>query len=174
METEAEQIIVPMAIKRSRKWRYIIIFALVTIIAVGGGVGGWIYSHRRVSPIPKAIVKNVGFTLYYPIVMPANYNAEYSSFMFNSGVVYYSLKKNDSFIYVNEQAAPKTPPDFQILIESLSFKKIDVLSGSAVLGLNAGKPTAIVLTNTTLITITSTKNTPIDVLTDFVKSLHSL
>jgi hypothetical protein len=126
------------------------------------------------NPFPKTVRNQVGFPLYYPSALPHDYALDKHSVSYKSGVVFYVLRNDKDSIFINEQKAPVVAPDLKKLEETLSFKKIDTPIGDAVTGLEIDKPTAILVTNTTLITVTGNKTVPADVIVAVVKSMASL
>jgi hypothetical protein len=50
--------------KKSKK--KIFIFTGVILIVIAAGIGGWLYAHRYISPIPKSVQQSVTFPVYYP------------------------------------------------------------------------------------------------------------
>ena len=134
----------------------------------------WMLRQHNKGPLPKAVLKSIDFPVYYPSALPSRFVLEKNSVKSAGGVLFYSYHKNADQIYISEQAATTPPPDLKALENNLSFKKIEVESGSAVSGLNSTKPTALLLTNTTLITINATQNVPNDVLISLIKNMHSI
>ena len=147
---------------------------LVVALAVGASTLAWWRLRPNDHQIPQAISSGVSFPLYYPQNLPAGYVADKTSFRIDGGIVFFTVTNADSSLYITEQLLPKNKPDLKYLENTLGFKRIDSKAGSAVLGMNGDQPTAIVITNTSLVTIHATKNTPDDVLVDFVNNLHSL
>ena len=76
-----------------KKKRFLVlVIALVTLI--GGGVGGWLYSHSSTSPVPQSINKQINFPIYYPDAkrLPSGYVLDKNSFRSpQKGVVIYSV-----------------------------------------------------------------------------------
>lgn len=157
--------------KKSHKKIFILLF--LAILALGIGIFVYYYANSNKSPFDK-YENTIGFQLYYPTTLPNEYILDNESIRNNSGVLFFTLKKSDNSIVVSQQKAPDTPPDFDKLKESLNFKDIDTEIGDAVSGLNAEKPTAILVTNTTLITVNGSKDVPSDVVIDLVKNMRSL
>jgi hypothetical protein len=144
---------------------------LMLLTLLIGSTGAWFYSRQNAGPIPKSIVTSVAFPLYYPVALPDGYKLQKSSVKNVDGLVFYTFSMGANNIYISEQALPAVPPDLGKLVELLEFKKVDVKTGSAVIGLNTGTPAAIFTTNTTLVSINATKNVPSDLVSDLVKSL---
>ncbi|MDB5182323.1 MAG: hypothetical protein JWO47_107 [Candidatus Saccharibacteria bacterium] len=53
-----------------------------TLLVLGGGYGAWVFLHRVVSPVPKAIRASVNFPVYYPDQkkLPVGYTLDLHSF----------------------------------------------------------------------------------------------
>lgn len=153
------------------KFRIKFIVGITLGLIIVAGVGAWFYSKQNAGQIPQAIVKSVAFPLYYPVALPDGYKLQKSSIKNVEGLIFYTFSMGANNIYISEQALPAVPPDLGKLVELLEFKKVDVKSGSAVIGLNTGTPAAIFTTNTTLVSINATKNVPSDLMSDLVKSL---
>jgi hypothetical protein len=127
------------------------------------------------SPIPNQVTKSVNFKLFYPKDLPRGYSYEKSSTKSEGGLVFLSVISGAKKITITEQVRPNPPPDLIALTKpqkaqlppgtagvaaptlAPSFKEIDCPIGQAIIGTNiSNAPTAIVLTDTTLINITST------------------
>lgn len=144
----------------------VIIILLISISAV------LLLDQRDKSPISTAVMKNAGFPLYYPSPLPLGYSYQKGSVKLESGILFYTLQDNGgNNITVSEQATPANPPDLSHLI---GFTTLQTLAGNTVIGSSLGRPTAIILSNTTLTTITGTKNTPSDVITLTARAMSSL
>lgn len=122
----------------------------------------------------KHAQKIVSFPLYYP-VLPSAYKLDKSSVKTESQIVFYSISDGDKKISVSEQPIPTSPPDFEKIKKSNpSFKKLDSLAGQAIVGTYLDKPVAFLLTNTTLININASKDTPEDIVRGIAASMRSL
>lgn len=158
--------------KNSMKWLYV---ALVVLVVFASAAGGWFYYQKNnASPLPKSITKATNFALYFPSNLPTGYILDKASVKKDGGIVFYNFIKDNSTLFVSLQAKPPIAPDFQKLIDGLSFKKLDTPAGSGVIGTNIDKPTAIILTNTTLITVYGTKDVPSDIVAQTMQNLASL
>lgn len=115
--------------------------------------------NRSTAALPSTITNRAAFSLYYPSPMPAGYTYRKDSANFENDIVFYILQNNNQTVFVSEQAIPTAPPDINNL---LGFKSLTTPAGNAAVGLVGGRPTAILLSNTTLITITGSGNTPKD------------
>ena len=175
MDNEAQQPGIPQrsgGTNNSKKWlRLTIIAALI----LASAAGGWFYYQKNnASPLPKSIIASANFSLYFPTKLPDGYVLDKASVKKDGGIVFYNFIKDNSTLFVSLQAKPPIAPDFQKLIDGLSFKKLDTPAGSGVIGTNIDRPTAIILTNTTLITVYGTKDVPSDIVVQIMQNLVSL
>ena len=152
-------------------------FLLVALVLVSLMASGWLYWHRDNSPISKGIRRSVGFVLYYPSSLPSGYSLEKGSVKTTKDIVFYTLRSGSQTVIISEQAAPKNPPDFDAIQKgNTSFKNINSDAGQAIIGTNlqSESVTAILVTNTTLVNISSSKNVPLDVVTKITRNMSSL
>jgi hypothetical protein len=160
-------------LKNGKQLKVLITVSIFILLIAGTGL--YISLFRDRSPIPMRILRSVNYPLYFPDPVPTTYALQKDSLNYSNGVVSYNFQhvpKDSKIIYVIEQALPSKPPDLQKLVDLLSFRKIDTVVGTAVLGQNEGNQTAILNTNTTLITVTSTKDTPDDITISVLKNMH--
>jgi hypothetical protein len=141
---------------------------LATLAAV---LCGGIVLIRNSGPLPKQIRTNTSFTLYYPSSLPKGYTYDKKLTRQDAGIVFYNFRSDKHVISVSQQALPDHPPDINNLG---GFSKLDVTAGKAAVGISGSSPTAIVLTNSTIITINGSKDTPQDVVATLAKNLASL
>ncbi|MDL2342455.1 MAG: hypothetical protein QFB87_05260 [Patescibacteria group bacterium] len=142
------------------------------IVVVLGSAGGGLYLHAKASgALPKAVTKQVSFTLYYPTQLPRGYTLNKTTARVENDILFYSLKSGSKEVRVSEQAAPTRPPDLNSIP---GFKKLESIAGNAAIGKNAGAPTALLITNTTLITISGTATVPQDVIVRLTQQMTSL
>jgi hypothetical protein len=158
--------------KRKVFLRLILVLFFVIVLLTGAFLTFKYYQDKN-SPFPRKIRQNVSFTLYYPQVIPAGYKYQTGSTHIENGVVFLRLKAGEKAISVSEQAVPTAPPDLNSLT-SLGFKKVETLAGSIVLGNNGGIPTAVILNQSSLITVTGTKGVPLDRVGKIAQSLQSV
>lgn len=159
--------------KAKNRKKLIIVMGIMGLIIVSSLS---FYFLRSKNPIPENIRKQVTFPVYYPNKLPAGYSLDKNLIRVENGIMFFSLdsKKNQKII-ISEQTAPSNPPDFDTIQKAYSsFKKIDVIGGKAIFIISGETPTAILLTNTTLINISASKDTPEDVLVRLVQDLQSL
>jgi len=150
-----------------RMWLIGTSLALIIVIAVGSAL----FFSRDKSPIPRSIRQAVSFTLYYPNALPQGYSLRSKSVRGDSGIVFYSLANDKRQVNVSQQPLPSNPPNLNNLG---GFSKLEATAGKAAVGANGSSPTAIILSNTTLITINGTPGTPQDVVTNIAKAMTSL
>jgi hypothetical protein len=158
--------------KRKKIFRLILVLFFVMILLAGGFLAFKYYQDKN-SPFPRKIRQNVSFTLYYPQVIPAGYKYQTGSTHIENGVVFLKLKDGDKAISISEQAVPTAPPDLNSLT-GLGFKKVETLAGSIALGNNGGIPTAVILNQSSLVTVTGTKGVPLDQVGKIAQSLQSV
>lgn len=155
---------------RQKSWRvalWIGVAAAVVIFIAGV----FIFMHRNTDPLPAALEKNAGFPLYYPSPVPAGYSYRKGSGKLNGNIVFYEMQSGNDVLSVSEQPTPPNPPD---LAHLAGFTSLQTPAGNTAIGMTLGQPIAIILSNTTLITITGHKNVPSDVVSNFAKSMISL
>lgn len=169
----------PASPKRAKKTRRPGGLSLVTALIIVGAAaaGAWLIIGRGSSPIPKNIQSSANFPIYYPSPVPNGYKLDKKSTLFQNGVLFLYFINKDSKISMSQQAIPKNLPDFGLIQKSYTaFKKLDIPAGQALVGVDGASrnPIAIIETNTTLINITGTPNTPLDVTKKLAQNLSSL
>ena len=128
-------------------------------------------------PFNKNAVSGANFPFYYPSSLPRDYNLDQKSAAVNNGILFFTLKNVGRTINITEQAEPKQPPDLANLQKfNTSLKNLSINVGTAVLGIDPGTraPVAIIITNTTLINVSASANTPQDVVKAVVQNMRSL
>jgi hypothetical protein len=159
--------------RRSFK-KFLIVLLLIAMIA--GALGFWQYSKNSSGgPLPKTVRQSVKYPLYYPTPVPAGYKLDHNSVKSTGQLVFYNLvSASNTTISISEQAVPKNPPDFDALQKfNTSFKKLDVISGRAIYGVSRDVPVGVLITNTTMISLYGSKNTPIDVIAKLIQNMSS-
>jgi hypothetical protein len=152
----------------------ITVITTILILAALAGVGTYFYKrHVDALPFPKVDIKSVSFPFYYPSELPPGYKPLKNSFSLqNGGVVFYSLTNGNARIKVSEQAVPEAPPD---LAHIYGFKKVTTANGNDVaVGTTNSQPTALLLADTTLITVTGLKGVPKDTVFQTAQSMNIL
>ncbi len=163
------------AVRRSNKKRFtwiagIVALALVVAIALTIIIV-MKKQYATAHPLAGAIQTAAGFPLYYPTPLPAGYTYKKGSARVDNGIVFYTLQNGSKTTTINEQATPQNPPDLSHLT---GFTNMQTLAGNTAVGSVAGKPVAIILSNTTLITINGSSATPSDTVTIIARSMTSL
>lgn len=154
-----------------KNYKKLIIGIVAILILIIGGFGGF-YLIRAKNPIPENIRKEANFILYYPNELPGGYKLDKSSVKYDNGVVFYSLTKSSSSLLISEQSVPSNPPDLDHL---MGFNKITTFAGNVALGSVNNQPTAILLTDSTLLTITGTgKNSTKDTVSQTIQNMKKL
>lgn len=153
-----------------RKSHKKLIIGITLIVLVFGLLLG-LYLMKPKNPFPENIRKEISYPLYYPEKLPEGYKLDKSSVKVESNIMFFTLDNEDKKIIVSEQAIPSQPPD---LANIQGFKKFNTSSGDAVIGSNVGRPTAILLSNTTLITISGDNKIPQDVIVQTTENMVSL
>lgn len=157
--------------RRKRKWLWLIII----VVVIASVVTTVIIKNKNSNPFPKNIRTSADFPLYYPDSLPSGYELSRASIKYDRNIVFYNISHGNSEIRISEQSKPTNPPDFSAIQKAYSsFRKVDIPAGQAISGDYRGTPTAIMLTNTTLINLSASQGTPEDVLVKLVQSLQSL
>lgn len=141
-----------------------VVVSVVTVVVIS--------RYSQTHPLPADIVSQAGFPLYYPAPSVNGYRYEDSA-RITHGVVFYTLANDtDESIDVTEQSAPSNPPNVKKL---LGFTELKTPAGVGAIGTSSTKrPVAIVISNTTLITVTGPKGLPSDVVGNLAKNMVSL
>lgn len=158
----------PRNIKKRRALLLIIVIAVLC-----SATGIVTYSFFKKDPdISRGVVSATNFMVYLPKNLPDNFTINSQSFKIESEILFFNITGPRSTVYVSQQKNPPVAPDFEKIIEQLSFKKTEIGTGTVVYGLDSKKPRAIYMTNTTLINIHSDEDTPLDVLIDILKQME--
>jgi hypothetical protein len=145
------------------------------LIAIGvlviGGAGTSIWLMLKQQPaIPTSFQQQVSFPIYYPQTLPKGYELEKDSVKVENKTLSFSIKSKNA-VYVIEQPVPQNPPNLKSIE---GFGEIPLLSGQGVSGTVDGHPVAIVLTETTLISLRGEKGESLERLGKIAQSLSSL
>lgn len=132
----------------------------------------FLFINKKADPIPGNIRNSLNFPLYYPLATPQGYQYKKDSAKVENDILFYSLQSSDKIVTVTEQAISGRIPD---LTQLPGFKSLETSVGSAVSGTNAGnRPAAIILSNTTLITINGTTSVAASSVNALAQSMHLL
>ncbi len=128
-------------------------------------------------PFNKNTVSGIGFPIYYPNDLPPGYKLDQKTVAVKNGILFFTLKNVDRAVNISEQAEPNQPPDLANLQKSnTSLKDVPTGAGQAILGIDpeTENPIAVIVSNTTLVSITGTKSVPTDVITKLIQNMSSL
>jgi hypothetical protein len=159
---------------RSRKFNtrgYAIGIGVSVALLVIATVAGIHFIHQNNTSLPSSIIRATNFALYYPVPLPSAYTYKNHSAKMEGSVVFYELQSGSRTITVGEQAAPSNQPSLTHLTD---FTTLQTSAGKAAIGTSLGKPVAIIISNTTLITINGTQTVPSDVISTIAKAMSSL
>lgn len=94
-----------------KRRKIIIIVSIVSVLLVGGALGYWLLFGRSASPLPKEIVTQATFPVYYPKELPEGYTLKPNSASGDDTTVFYTLvdASGQQAVTVTMQA---TPPGF--------------------------------------------------------------
>lgn len=121
---------------------------------------------------PATVVKQAGFPLYYPSPLPLGYGYQEGSAEVSNGLVTYRIKDGNNLVTISEQVRPPNPP---VLTRLAGFTSLSTDAGNAAVGTaNTKQPLAIIVSNTTLITITGQANVPSDIVAKVAQAMSSL
>lgn len=126
---------------------------------------------RNPYPLPKAIVRDSTFPVYYPNPLPDGISYQQDSAKRDHGVLTYNLHTGSQTIHIFEQTAPSSAPDLDHLP---GFSHLQIPAGKAAIGQTLNRPVAIILSNTTIINISGDTKVPSDVVTSVAKAMRSL
>lgn len=144
------------------------IATVVTLIVVSGIL---ILVTKPSDTLPAAVTKHTSFPLYYPTPLPLGYTYQKGSARVENGIVFFTLQSNTTTISVTEQAAPTNPPNLTMLA---GFTSLKTIAGDAVINSSGKQPAAIIMSNTTLISITGQRNMPSDIVAQTAQNMRSL
>jgi hypothetical protein len=161
---------IPLSRPKKRRRNVYIIPAILAALLLS--VGTYFYfTNRTQSTIPQETQESVSFPVYYPSELPEGYQLKKDSIKVDRDIVFYSFSNDDKNIMISEQAIPPTPPD---LAHIEGFKHLTIPAGDAATGVNNGQPTALLLTDTTLVSITGIKGVSEKNVSDILQSMESL
>lgn len=97
-----------MVMVRRRRRKIIIIVCAISIVLAASAVGYWLLFGRSASPLPKELVAQATFPIYYPEKLPEGYTLKPGSATGDSTAVYYTLidATGKQSITVTTQATP--------------------------------------------------------------------
>jgi hypothetical protein len=120
-------------------------------IAIGLFAGGYLLkSSNTANTIPPSIVKQANFDVYFPSPMPPGYTYMKDTATFAIGDVFYKFSNGTKRVTVKEQPINGNKPDLNLLV---GYTQFDLPFGRAAVGTSIGQPAAVVVTNTTVISL---------------------
>ena len=142
-----------------------------TLILLGLLIGLLVVSYlAKNATIPADVTSNVSFPVYYPKPMPSGYTYKRGSTKLENRILSFSLQNGSKTITISEQATPPNPPDLSNLP---GFKRLDVPNGYGAIGKSVGLNVAVLLTDTTLVTLNTTSGTRAEILKNCALSLRN-
>lgn len=158
--------------KAGRKKKSIFKFLALFLSILSIGILVYMYitvKQTTPPPLPKDAVAGLSFKIYYPTRMPQGYQFKKGSITALNGLLFYKFENDKKIITVSEQVAP--PKSFKL--SSLEgYTSITVPAGKAATGKSVGNPSVIILTDTTLINITSSKGVSKDTVISFAQKMN--
>lgn len=103
--------------------------------------------------------------------MPAGYIYMKDTATFQIGQVFYKFANGKKKVTVNEQPLTQNKPDLSLLA---GYTLFDSPVGKAAVGTNLGEPTAVVVTDTTVITMNSIGGVSRQDLTSAINNLKNI
>lgn len=140
--------------KLSRKMIFIALF--IVVIAAGMVLAIKFGRRSQTSPIPATIIEQSSFPLAYPEDLPAGYHLDKNSFSFKAGILTFTASKGQKNLIFTEQSKPAN-----FKIENLGSTglanptPVIVKSGQAVIGTLGVTTVSALITETTLVIISS-------------------
>lgn len=122
-------------------------------------------------PLPANIINGVDFPLYVPSMLPTGYGYKAGSANIRNGILFYKLSSGAKTITITEQSLPSIAID---LTKVPSYSSLKVPAGRGAIGVSVGNPSVIIMTDTTMININSTKDTPKDIVSNLAQSITLL
>lgn len=155
--------------KPSRKKKWLIIGIIALVVLAAGGAAALMYMHKNSNPL-STYEDQLNFPLYYPSPLSQGYRYEKASADSNEQILFFTVRKENAIISISEQGIPDNPPDLHAFKD---FKKLNILNGDGIVSRVTDKPTAIILTTTTLITLTAaSKSVPLEAIITTAENLR--
>jgi hypothetical protein len=155
--------------KQRRKRVFLSVIALLLVAVVAAGIFVWHRQNTSFSHRLKAL--SVGYTLYAPSSNVGSYTLDTGSLQNNNGFVTFSLKNGQQAITVTEQAAPPNPPP---LSSFEGFDKLDLAIGNAVVGTAGSRTISVIVTDSAVVSITSSEGVSKSAVSNLANSLHAV
>src|SRR6185437_3842303 len=139
----------------SKNIRLLATLAILLLAAASYGIFNY-ESKNSAPPFPIGTASGqVGFPIYYTVTAVSGYSYQVGSEKVSkAGILFYSLENGKKKIFVTEQAIPAGAINFNSLPK---HNTINLPIGRGFIGTGLGNPSIVVLTNSTLISISSSK-----------------
>jgi len=107
------------------------------------------------TPLPQDSVSSLNYQVYYPSHIPSGYRYKTGSATSHNGLLFFKFNNGKKVITVTEQAAP--PKSLDVIKILGGYTSLSLSIGKAGVGASVGRPAVIIITDTTLINITSSQ-----------------
>lgn len=107
-----------MVMEYGKRRRNIIIVCSVSILLLAGSIGGWLlFGRTDAPPLPKQVIAQANFPLYFPSTLPTGYTLRANSVGGDDTTVYYTLTDgtDKGAITVTLQSTPTSFDPSQII-----------------------------------------------------------
>lgn len=156
--------------KRYNKKKFIKVLLIISTLMIATGGSFYIWSKLGNSkPLDSNLLKKIDFVAYYPKILPENYYKAPGSERIENGVLFFDLSDGKKTVKISQQKAPVPPPSLDSILE---FKKIQTISGRAIIGTQGLRAVGVLLTATTLISISGDEGVPEDIIAIVVQSMQ--
>ncbi len=158
-------------LKTGRKGFLKVLAGVVVVFCIGFAVYSFVAWRQSIPPpLSQDITSSVYYQIYQPSQMPRGYHLKPDSVTSHNGLVIYKLISGKNTITVTQQAAPHTSIDLSKLE---GYTSLNVPIGRAASGQSVGNPSAIIITDSTLINITSSKGVTKQEVTDIAQKMKA-
>lgn len=159
---------------KSRRKLSLKLFAAGACIGVAGllfAAGYGLKSSADSKSLPAKVTGQADYTVYFPSPMPPGYSYMKDTATFQIGQVFYKFNNGRKRVTVKEEPVPNQKPNLSLLA---GYRQFDTPIGKAALGSTFGQPIAVVVTNSTIITLNGTGGVTDDELMTAVKNLKNI
>lgn len=128
---------------------------IVAGLAIAGGLiaGGYsLKSSGSANTLPASVTQQAKFDVFFPSPMPPGYTYMKDTATFQIGQVFYKFSSGRKRVTVREEPLNGNKPNLDLLS---GYTRLSSPIGQAAIGTSVGQPTAVVVTNTTVITMNS-------------------
>lgn len=160
-------------IKRPKVTKKVIVNAVeltLSIFCIGILINLFVSWRHTIPPaLPTEAISSLNYQIYYPTQMPAGYRYKKDSANSHNGLLFYKFVRGKNVITVTEQTAP--PKSINLYKISGGYTKLNIPLGDAGVGTSVGNPAVMIITDTTLINITSSKGVAKDQVISLAKKM---